>query len=133
MNRHVETAVLDSQGLSAWISQERKLLTMVQAFHRMGTDLVVSANTIVEVSHARVSMPRLQWTLSRVRVEPVTERAAREAARLLKDAGLHGHKYAIDATVAEAALRQPGPVAVLTSDVDDMTRLCGHRAQIIGV
>ncbi len=36
---------------------------------------------------------------------------------------LRGHTYAIDATVAEMALRQPGPVAILTSDVDDMARL----------
>lgn len=51
----------------------------------------------------------------------------------LKAAGLHGHKYAIDATVAETALRQPGPVAVLTSDVDDMSRLCGDRVRLIGI
>jgi hypothetical protein len=52
---------------------------------------------------------------------------------LLKDAGLHGHKYAIDATVAEAALRQPGPVAMLTSDIDDMARLCGSHIHLIGL
>lgn len=53
-------------------------------------------------------MPRLHCALSRVRVDPVSENAAKAAAELLKKAGLHGHKYAIDATVAEAALRQPG-------------------------
>ncbi|MET7694173.1 hypothetical protein ABZT06_40490, partial [Streptomyces sp. NPDC005483] len=81
----------------------------------------------------RVNLPRLHWALSRVKVEPVTEAAAKAAAQLLKGAGLHGHKYAIDATVAEAALRQPGPVAVLTSDVDDMTRLCGSKVLVIGL
>jgi hypothetical protein len=35
--------------------------------------------------------------------------------------------------VAEAALRQPGPVAMLTSDVDDMSMLCGTRVQMIAV
>lgn len=61
------------------------------------------------------------------------ENAAKAAVELLKVAGLHGHKYAIDATVAEVALRQPGPVAVLTSDVDDMARLCGDRVRLIGI
>ncbi len=56
---------------------------------------------------------------------------AKAAAKLLMDAGLHGHKYAIDATVAVTALSQPGPVAVLTSDVDDMTKLCGRRINVI--
>lgn len=115
------------------MAQDRKVLAMFQVFHDMGADLVVSANAIVEVSHARVNLPRLQWALSRVKVEPVTEAVAKAAAHLLKGAGLHGHKYAIDATVAEAALRQPGPVAILASDVDDMTRLCGSRVRVIGL
>lgn len=133
MNEHVETVVLDSQGLSAWIAQDRKILAMFQVFHAMGADFVIGANTIVEVTHGGVNMPRLRWALSRVKVEPVTDGAARASAELLKAAGLHGHKYAIDATTAEAALRQPGPVAMLTSDVDDMTRLCGDRVRLIGI
>ncbi|GAA2476419.1 hypothetical protein GCM10010406_10730 [Streptomyces thermolineatus] len=130
---HIETVVLDSQGLSAWIAQDRKILAMFQVFHTMGADFVIGANTIVEAGHARVNMPRLQWVLSRVKVEPVTESAAKASVQLLKAAGLHGHKYAIDATVAEVALRQPGPVAVLTSDVDDMARLCGGRVRLVGI
>ncbi|KAB7848498.1 DNA-binding protein [Streptomyces mobaraensis] len=133
MKEHVETVVLDSQGVSAWIAQDRKLLAMFQVFHAMGADFVIGANTIVEVSHARVNMSRLRWMLSRVKVEPVTESAARASAELLKAAGSHGHTYAVDATVAEVALRQPGPVALLTSDVDDMARLCGDRVRIIGL
>ncbi|MCC3770149.1 DNA-binding protein [Streptomyces sp. UNOC14_S4] len=133
MIEHVETVVLDSQGLSAWLAQDRKVLTMFQVFHTMGADFAICANTIVEVSHARVNMPRLQWALSRVKIEPVTGSTAKASAELLKAAGLHGHKYAIDATVAETALRQPGPVAVLTSDVDDMARLCGGRVRLIGI
>ncbi len=83
--------------------------------------------------HARVNTVRLNWVLSHVRVEAVTEQAARAAAGLLKEAGLHSHKYTIDATVAEPALRQPGPVAVPTSDVDDMAKLCGSRVRLIAL
>ncbi|MFF0745164.1 DNA-binding protein [Streptomyces sp. NPDC004111] len=133
MTERVETVVLNSEGLSAWVAQDRKILAILRVFHDMGADLVVGANTIVEVSHARTNMPRLNWTLSRVKVEPVTEQAAKAAAELLKEAGLHGHKYAIDATVAEVALRQPGPVALLTSDADDMTKLCGGRVRIVSL
>lgn len=133
MSPKVETVVLDSEGLSAWITQDRKLLALLHVFHEMGADLVVGANTIVEVSHAKVNLSRLSWALSRVKVEPVTEQAAKASAELLRAAGLHGHKYAIDATVAEAALRQLGPVAVLTSDIDDMAKLCGNRVQLIGL
>ncbi|BDH03614.1 hypothetical protein HEK131_08410 [Streptomyces seoulensis] len=67
-------------------------------------------------------------------LDPVAEDAARASAELLKAAGPHGHKHA---TVAEMALRQPGPVAMVTSDVDDTARLCGgpctpHRYLIGG-
>ncbi|WP_432004662.1 DNA-binding protein [Streptomyces parvus] len=127
MSERVETVVMDSEGLSAWIAQDRKLLAMLQVFHNMGADLVIGANTIVEVSHSRTNMPRLNWALSRVKVEPVTEQAAKAAAELLKDAGLHKHRHA---TVAEVALRQPKPVALLTSDSDGMTQLCGNQVRI---
>ncbi|WP_328955953.1 DNA-binding protein [Kitasatospora purpeofusca] len=133
MSERIETVVLDSQGMSAWISQSRDVLAMIRSFHSMAAGLVISANTVVEISHARVNTARLNWVLSQIRIEPVTEHAAGASAALLKQAGLHGHKYAIDATVAEMALRQPGPVAMLTSDVDDMARLCGTRVRLIAI
>ncbi|MCX4551184.1 PIN domain-containing protein [Streptomyces sp. NBC_01387] len=127
------TIVLDSEGLSAWIGQDRSTLALLKAAEQTETNLVISANTIIEVTHAATNMARLSWVLSRTTVEPVTEQSAKAAARLLEDAGLHGHKYAIDATVAEAALRQPGPVALLTSDVDDMSKLCRGRIRLISI
>ncbi|MEU5389528.1 DNA-binding protein [Kitasatospora cineracea] len=133
MSVRIETVVLDSQGMSAWISQDRGVLAMIKAFHSMGAGLVIGANTIVEISHARANTARLNWVLSQVRIEPLTEHAARASAALLKQAGLHGHKYATDATVAEMALRQPGPVAMLTSDIDDMAKLCGDRVRLIAI
>ena len=75
----------------------------------------------------------MSWLLSRIRVEDVTKETARRSAALLKATGLHGHKYAIDAMVAEVALRLPGPVAILTSDTDDMAKLCGDRVRLVGV
>ncbi|MFJ2646271.1 DNA-binding protein [Streptomyces sp. NPDC087420] len=131
MSERVETVVLDSEGLSSWIGQDRAFLAMLKVFHEMGADLAIGANTIVEVCHSRTHIPRLNWALSRIKVEPVTEQAAKAAAGLLEEAGLHGHKYAVDATVAEVALRQPKPVALLTSDSDDMTKLCGSQVRVI--
>jgi hypothetical protein len=129
----IATLVLDCEGLSAGMAQDRKTVALFKALTLTEANLVVSANTIIEVTHEGTSMPRLNWALSRVKVEPVTETAAKAAAELLKEAGLHGHKYAIDATVAEAALRQPGPVAVLTSDADDMRKVCGSRVRIVAL
>ncbi len=66
-------------------------------------------------------------------MEPVTEPIARHAAALLADAGLHGHKYAIDAMLSATALAAPGPATILTSDPEDITMLCGGRATVIKI
>ncbi len=129
----IESLVLDSQGLASWIDRDRKVMLLLEQAERDAADLAISAATIIEVSYDGVDIARLNWLLSRIRVEPVTKESARRSAALLKETRLHGHKYAIDAMVAEVALRLPGPVAVLTSDVDDMTNLCRRRVRVIGL
>ncbi len=108
-------------------------MRLFEQAERDGVDLAMSAATIIEVSHSGLDIARLNWLLSRIRVEAVTKESARRSAGLLKAAGLPGHKYAIDAMVAEVALRLPAPVAVLTSDVDDMVKLCGRRVRTIAL
>lgn len=130
---NIEFLVLDSQGFSSWIDRDRKVMRLLEQAERDGVDVAMSAATIVEVSYGGVDMARLNWLLSRIRVEAVSKESARRSAQLLKVAGLHGHKYAIDAMVADVTLRLPGPVAVLTSDVDDMVKLCGQRVRVIGL
>ncbi|MEU8609625.1 PIN domain-containing protein [Actinoplanes sp. NPDC048791] len=129
----LESLVLDSQGFSGWIDRDRKVIRLLEQAERDGADLAMSAATIIEVSHSGVDMARSSWLLSRIRVEAVTKESARRSAGLLKAAGLHGHKYAIDAMVAEVALRLPAPVVVLTSDADDMIKLCGQRVRVIAL
>lgn len=68
--------------------------------------VITSAATLVEVIRPRINRPALEWALSRLVVEPVTDPLARHAATLFADAGLHGHEYALDAT----ALAAPNPV-----------------------
>ncbi|MEV0846154.1 PIN domain-containing protein [Streptomyces sp. NPDC049954] len=127
------TVVLDSEGLSAWVADDRTVSSMLRLARATEARIVISAATIIEVSHPRLNVPRFDYLLSGVRIEEVTAETARAAARLLKRTGLHGHKYAIDAIVAEAALRQPGPVAMLTSDTDDMGKLCGPQVRVVAV
>lgn len=130
---NIEFLVLDSQGFSGWIDRDRKVMRLLEQAERDGVDVAMSAATIIEVSYGGVDMARLNWLLSRIRVETVSKESARRSAQLLKAAGLHGHKYAIDAMVAEVAMRLSGPVAVLTSDADDMVKICGQRVRVIGL
>jgi predicted nucleic acid-binding protein len=130
---HEGTLVLDSEGLSKLLADDEQVVAMTAEARSRGMEAVISTVTIIEAVHARTSKPRLNWVLSGLRVIPVGDEEAREASRLLMDAGLHGHKYAIDAAVAEAALRQHRPVVMLTSDIDDMAKLCGDRVRLVAV
>ncbi|BDH08770.1 hypothetical protein HEK131_59970 [Streptomyces seoulensis] len=47
------------------------------------------------------------------------------------EAGLHGHKYAIDAMLCATALQHPGRVTILTSDVEDIGLLTAEHPRLI--
>jgi hypothetical protein len=87
--------------------------------------IVASPMTLIEAFNSGDSRSekRWDWTLSRVGVPSIDKDHARQAQRILGEAGLHGQKYAIDAVVAIVARQQTGQVTVLTSDTDDLGRL----------
>lgn len=127
------TLVLDSEGLAKAVLRDRDVTGWLALARADDMRVITSAATLVEVVHPRVRRPALEWTLSRIVVEPVTEAVGSDAAALLAEAGLHGHTYAIDAMLCATALAAPGPVTVLTSDPDDLTALCGGRVTVIKV
>ncbi|MFD7445340.1 DNA-binding protein [Streptomyces sp. NPDC059909] len=127
------TLVLDSEGLAKAVLRDRAVTGWLALARADDMRVITSAAALVEVVHPRIKRPALEWTLSRIVVEPVGEQIARHAAALLADAGLHGHKYAIDAMVSATALAAPGPVTVLTSDPEDLIALCGGRVTVIKV
>ncbi|MEU6620712.1 PIN domain-containing protein [Streptomyces litmocidini] len=127
------TLVLDSEGLAKAVLRDREVTSWLALARADDLRVVTSAATLVEVMHPGINQAALQWTLSRITVEPVTEAVAHSAAALLAEAGLHGHEYAVDAMVAATALSSPGPVTVLTSDPEDLVVLCGGRAAVIAI
>lgn len=137
MARDAEVAlgsfILDSEGLSRFMANDREVLRLLREGRAALFDRVVSALTLLEVSQAKINRGHWNYTLSQLRIEPVSEEMVLEAVDLLRTTGLSGHKYAIDAVVAVTAMRQSGPVVMLTSDIDDMTRLCDKRVRLVGL
>lgn len=130
---HEGTLVLDSRGLSKLLADDETVVALVAEARSRGVEAVICSLTIIEAVHARTNKARLDWLLSGLRVIPVGDEEAKAASALLVGAGLHGHKCAVDAAVAEAALRQQRPGVMLTSDIDDMIKLCGDRIRLIAV
>jgi len=127
------TLVLDSEGLAKAVLRAREVTQWLALARADDLRVITSAATVVEVVHPRLSRPALEWTLSRVVVEPVTEPIARRATAILAKAGLQGHRHAIDAMLSATALAAPGPVTVLTSDPEDIATLCGRNVTVIKV
>ncbi|MFF7652779.1 DNA-binding protein [Streptomyces sp. NPDC007983] len=130
---HEGTIVLDREGLSRLVNDHEPVVALVAEARNRGMEVVISALTIIEAAHRRTDKARLAWLLSGMRIVHIGDEEAKAASAMLINAGLHGHKYAIDAAVAEMALRQRRPVVVLTSDIDDMAKLCGDKVRLVAV
>jgi len=127
------TVVLDSQGLSRWCTADQRVTALIREAQDNDFRVIISALTPTEAFDVRLKNDKLRWYLSRLRIEPVTDEIAFHAIDLLREAGLHVHKYAIDAVVAATALRAMRPVIILTSDADDMGKLCGKLVRIVAL
>lgn len=127
------TLILDSEALAKAVRRDREVTGWLALAFTDDLRVVTSAATLVEVIHPRVNRPALDWTLSRIVIEPVSADIARRAAELLCDAGRHGHTYAIDATLSATALAAPRPVTILTSDPEDIATLCGPHVTVVKI
>jgi predicted nucleic acid-binding protein len=131
--RPAGTLVLDSEGLAKAVRRLREVTQWLALARADDLRVITSAATVVEVCHPGINRPALEWTLSRIVVEPVTEPIARRAAAILAEEGLHGHVHAIDAMLSVTALAATAPVTVLTSDPEDISALCGPSIAVIKV
>ncbi|WP_369395020.1 DNA-binding protein [Streptomyces sp. CG1] len=122
--------ILDSEGLAKAVQRDREVHRLTAA-RDAALPVITSAAVLIEVIHPSINDAALKWTLSQLRVEPVTQAVAQSAAALLRTAGLHGHKYAIDAVLCATALTQPGRITILTSDVEDIVTLTAGHSRIV--
>lgn len=128
-----QTLVLDSEGLSKVLQDDRRVLAMVEQARLDDAAVVVSTVTLIEARDPRTPQARFDWVISRLEIWPVSERIARRASSLLAGASLHGHRYALDAAVAATALLAPAPAAILTRDPDDLHVLTQGRVRVVKV
>jgi len=129
----VDAFVLDCEALSRAVGREREMTMRLTRAHRSGIRVVTSSMTLIEAYHGQVQHAAWAWAMSRVVVEPVTRDVADKAIALLRDTGLHGHQYAIDAALAVIAGQLSGNVVLYTSDEDDMTKLCGEAVRVVAL
>jgi predicted nucleic acid-binding protein len=117
------TLFLDSEGLSKLATGDPRARAYLETARARRARVAVSVITLTETLRGGSRDAPVHRVLSRVTVVPLTAGTARRAGELLGATGLSGHRYAIDAVVAAAALEAPRPVVLLTSDPDDLNRL----------
>jgi predicted nucleic acid-binding protein len=120
------SVVLDSQGLSLLVAEDERMVRRIEKARAESFQVVISAITIAEASSPGPCRGRRDFVLSRLHIEPVTRELTLLAAELLLRTGMSGHRNAIDAVVAAAALEQARPTLLYTSDPDDLAALCAE-------
>jgi hypothetical protein len=125
----VSALVLDAGALVAIDRNDRGVHRQLQDAKLTGDELRTNAVVVAQVwRDGKGRQANLARVLRGVRVQPVSREDGRRAGELLAMAGLSD---AIDATVA--LLAEPGD-RILTSDPDDLRRLCdaaGNKAAVI--
>jgi predicted nucleic acid-binding protein len=125
--------LLDSEGLSKFMANDPQVTGLIRMAQAKDALVAVSNLTLIEAWHAKVRMEQLRRHVSRLEILPVTDAITWRAIDLLRNANLHGHKFAIDSVVAATALGYSGPRIVVTSDADDMNKLCGDGIRVVGI
>lgn len=112
------------------------MAALIKAAPRLDIAVVTSALTTLEAWNPRQGARQglWDWALSRIDVEHTDDKVISLARSMMKTAGLHGHKYALDAVLAAVAVKTAErgfEVTVFTSDVDDMDKfLAGHPIRV---
>lgn len=127
------TLVLDCEGLTKLVRRTPELTEWLAAAEAEDVRVVTSSVTLVEARDPKTDQARFDYAVSRVNIVPPTEAIARHASKLLAAAGLHGHKYALDAIVAATAVASPPPATVLTSDPEGLLMLCGPDVRVVKI
>ncbi|MDT0308651.1 hypothetical protein RM780_17030 [Streptomyces sp. DSM 44917] len=123
--------VWDCEALSRAVRGDRRMALLLKLAGEGEARLVTSPMTLVEAYDGRVPERRWDWVLSRVTVTSVGKQEAKQARLLLKHAGMHGHKHAIEAVLAVIARGQRGEVTVFSSDAGDMERLLPPQVPVV--
>ena len=115
--------ILDSEGLFKLAAGDQRARGYLETAIARRARVAVSAITLTEVLRGDKRDVAVHRVLSRITIVPVTPEIARRAGELLGATGLSGHRCAIDAVVAATALAMERPAVLLTSDLDDLSRL----------
>ena len=122
--------LLDAEGLSRLVRRDRGLFVLLKGLAQTGETVAVSAATVVEGVNPALAPATVRWSLSGLDVVDVTRKIALTATDLLRAAGRHGHRDAMDAIVCATGLEAGEPTTILTSDPTDIGAIVADRAAV---
>ncbi len=122
------TLLLDSDGVSKLAQKDALALEWLERALRFDARVVVPWVTLAEALQG-ANLPAVQYRLSQLSIEALTEDDFRSAAKLMRDTSMGGHT--IDAILVAVASRLARPVVILTSDPDDLRKLAQEQSGIV--
>lgn len=128
----IRSVVLDATALTAASQAHSDIRGVLRRWQDDGANLVTTAATLTEVlrGHARdAAIHRLLASLNVRVIDAPLGQAAGERIGRTKSRG----NVTLDALVAEVASSLPRPVALLTSDVDDLQALVDPDVMVLDI
>ena len=128
----IRSVVLDATALTAASQAHSDIRGVLRRWQDDGADLVTTAATLTEVlrGHPRdAAIHRLLASLNVRVIDAPLGQAAGERIGRTKTRG----NVTLDALVAEVASSLPRPVALLTSDVDDLQALVDPDVMVLDI
>ena len=128
----IRSVVLDATALTAASQAHSDIRGVLRRWQDDGADLVTTAATLTEVlrGHPRdAAIHRLLASLNVRVIDAPLGQAAGERICRTKTRG----NVTLDALVAEVASSLPRPVALLTSDVDDLQALVDPDVMVLDI
>jgi hypothetical protein len=126
------TLVLDGGCIARLAARERGMLRFLLMADRENLRVATSVMATMAAGKSGSGGAVSRRTLSRIRVEPVTDEVTSAAMDLLREAGLSPDEHACSGVLAATAVLAPPPVALLTSEPDELRALCCGRVAIVG-
>lgn len=131
-SRIVRSVVLDASALTEASREGTQLRIQVHRSIRRGAEVYTTAATLTEVLRGHPRDALLYRMLNSLTVRVVDEALGRAAGERIGRREVRGN-VTLDALVAELASSLPGPVVVMTADVDDITALVDDGVMVLDI
>ena len=128
----IRSVVLDASALTVASDSRSEVRRVLRRWQDDGADVVTTAATLTEVLRGHPRDATIHRLLASLNIRIVDAQLGQAAGERIGRTNSRGN-VTLDALVAEVASSLPRPVALLTSDVDDLQGLVDPHVMVLDI